>query len=100
VRLEDRLVGVGEVGERGEEHRDVGGRFAARRPDDEWDVILGPVRTKARRIDATRQGSRNGKREIGLPACIVEIGVVEVDRRVLLGRVLPAPSVARSSRDR
>ncbi len=80
------LVGVGHVGEGGEQEEDIRARCAGPRPHEERDVVLFVLRApEPRSVDAARQVAGHLVHEVCLPARIVDIVVMEVDRRVMLG---------------
>ena len=83
-------VGVGHVARGGQQEADLRGRRAARRTHGKGDVFLtATLAPEPRGIDAALQPLRAGEGEIDLPARVVDVVLVEVDRAVLLRRVLP-----------
>ena len=79
--------GVGEIADGRGQERDVGGRRAARRPDEERHVVLARYRPQPRRVHAARQVGRRLEGEADLPRGVKEVVVVEVDGPVLLARL-------------
>ncbi len=80
------LVRVREVAEGRQEERDPRRRAAARRPDDERDEVLAALDLEVRGVDPAREVVGDGQPEVHLPARVVEVVVVEVDRPVLARR--------------
>ena len=69
-------------------------RRALRRPDDEGDDVACLAGGDAGRVDAALHALRRRKREIGLPAAVVDVVVVEVDGAVFGRPVAPAHLLA------
>ena len=87
------LVGVGHVIECRQQERDLG-LLTRLRQHGEGNVGFLVAGAQARGVDAAPQAVGNGEREVDVPAGIVEVVVMEMDRAVLLGRVPPAHFLA------
>src|SRR5258708_7954445 len=81
------LVGIGEVGKGGDEEYRLGARDSGARPDEERDVIFMIALPQSRRVDAAARISGDLPDEIGLPARVLNVIVMEMDGAVLLRRV-------------
>ena len=95
-----RVIPVHGVGERRHEHADrrPRARGAGSRTHEEGNHVLVLPAAKPRRIRAAREVARDREREVGIPAAVVEVVVVEVDGPVLPGGVAPAVLLAGPAR--
>ena len=83
------LIGIGHVAGRRDQEQRIGRRLAARRQDEEGNPLdLVPI-LEPGGIEAAAQMARHLEDDIGLPAGIVEIVVVKMDRAVLSRRAPP-----------
>ena len=92
----EMLVGVGHVADRRHHHRDLGLLLTGTRYDEERNVVLVAfVRGELHAIGIALVVRGHGPLEVDLPARVVHVIVVEVDRAILLWRMLPVEVVAR-----
>ena len=95
VEVERDDVGIGEVSGGGGEEGDVGGGGAPCSAHVEGEVALGLARAQAGRIHPAREAVRHFEFEIALPATVVDVVVVEVDRSVVVRGLPPVRALSR-----
>src|SRR5271167_654783 len=78
------LVGIGHVARRRNQEQRIAAGGAAFGPDEERDALHLLAVGKPGGVDAALQVLRNLENEIGLPAGVIEIVVVEMDRTIML----------------
>ena len=91
------LVGIGHVADGRHHHRDLGGLLADARHNPERDELLVALgRGQLGGVEAAlHAGLRHAPSEVGGPAGVVHVVVVEADGTVFLRRVLPVEVLAR-----
>ena len=83
---EVREVRVDRVRQRGHQERDPRPGDAPWRPDDEREVILVVAGDELGGVHAARQVGGDRQLQVDIPAGVLEVVAMEVDRAVLLGR--------------
>ena len=85
----ERVIGVGEVSRRLRQIEDLRRRLARRPAHEERDVVLVRVRADVDGIAAAAQRFGHAQREVALPAGVVDVVVMEMDRAVFVWRRAP-----------
>ena len=96
----DLLVGVGEVGVGRQEHGDRRGGGATLGSHEEGDEVLGLACLEMDRVDAAGEIGGDLPGEIGFPARVLQVVVVEEDRAVLVRRQAKAGRLPGEGRGR